>query len=42
MISEADLTAEKFVRLFLKHYVCTHGVSTEIVSDRDIGFQSVF
>lgn len=33
---EADLSAEKFTRLFIDNYICSHGIPTVIDSDRDV------
>jgi hypothetical protein len=39
---ETDLSAEKFLGLFIEHYVRAHSIPTSIVSDRDVRFQSDF
>jgi hypothetical protein len=39
---EAELSAEKFVRLFIHYYVRAYGIPTAIVTDRDIRFQCAF
>jgi hypothetical protein len=38
---EAELTAEKFVRLFIDYHIRAYGIPTAIVIDQNICFQSI-
>jgi hypothetical protein len=41
-MKEAELSAQKFARLFLDYYVRAHRIPMAIITDRDVRFQSVF